>query len=653
MDQQERLAAAAMPEPRGPDPAPAGPEPEAEWAAEAPLPYQTWRRWVVLALLLLLTTLVIGGGAAHLSGADWLLARYVPWTAITLGVAALTGWIAFASVAAGDQAPDPGMLPRTLQPWQRARTALVVIHGIGQQERYETLSNLVTGLDGVPAKHPEFPVTAGHDPDLETPARVRANPLEGANGLDLTGVQLLTWREDRPDEPPVPIDIYEVFWAPLAQRQRSFKDVLGWGLEVTLLTAARFGFRRPGGAPGAVIRRPDALTIREIQAKGRREALFVAGAMLVTVGAAYAGWLLFALFRRLATGGGGAFPWFPVDPVKEITAAIKSTPASAVVLAGLMLVGLSFWAQGWLRVRALRRELAQLEGVLAGGGDPDQFRATQDQVHGVAGALSQHWFRGVLGAVAALAALQGFLGNRDPVWRDSLALAALLFAFQQIWKYVQAAVVGYLGDIPTYVMTSENGATYQARKAVQQKAEAVISSVLAERHPGGGEQYTAVILLGHSLGSVVGRDALLGLFSAAEGAPDEPDRLKQFHRIKAWITFGSPLRKTQAFFDMRTQASAALETLRRTRDAAVFDNDRPGALVRTSGGRVRWYNFWETDDLVANPLRDRYPIWHESRILLGAGERTPLFTHNDYWGSREFAGAVLRIVRDVSPPDPT
>jgi len=593
------------------------------------LPYETWARPVSLALVWVMGVSLTAGLLTNRS-------IYLLVGLILLGIA--LSILAFWAVAIGDRAEDSNLVPVTRGPDQRAAVALVVIHGIGQQERYETLSALATGMDSVPANDPaRFPVTCGFDPAEGRPARVTVRPQFGAAASDTTGVQALTWREDRPTEPPVPIDIYEVYWSPLAQRTRSMRDVFHWLREVLVMTALRFGARRPPNGPFASTGAPVPATLTEIRHKALREVRFVLAGALALFGLCISVGFGFALAFERATGQPP--DRLLSDPLAQLRLAFAAVPMMAWALTAILLYALGMLGGGWWRLAGLRREMRRIGPVAQlHGTESVYYSASFTRLEKLRGAVNQHFFRSQLAQAVGIMAIGGLVWG-PPEWAAALGLAAVLLAGQQIWYALKGFVTGYLGDIPTYVMASENAETYEARSRIQEKGRAVLLSVLEARQSnreGATPQYEQVLVLGHSLGSVVGRDVLLSLYQMAEGAHDREAQLNRLGRIKAWVTFGSPLRKTQSFFEIKSQPTPTLESLRRAADAALFR-------------LLPWYNFWEMNDLVANPLRDRYPVKYERCIQLRATERTPLFTHNDYWQSTEFLGSVLCLARGLHP----
>lgn len=107
----------------------------------------------------------------------------------------------------------------------KKKTAVLVIHGIGQQEPFETLNDFVMNFTGVyqdaVSKHPG---AGSGKADVETWHMLKRFPD--------------TWTESfiRVDAPKVPeaprIDVYEYYWAHMTQRMISTGEVLSWIVDV-------------------------------------------------------------------------------------------------------------------------------------------------------------------------------------------------------------------------------------------------------------------------------------------------------------------------------------------------------------------------------------------------------------------------------------
>lgn len=103
--------------------------------------------------------------------------------------------------------------------------ALVVIHGIGQQQPFEPLDSFVNGLrsrlteerPGDPQADRALHMTFGREHVFDHAVRVEAADL----------------------------DVYEVYWAPLTQRQATFLEIVQWLIWTSLTPVQQFAFNLP------------------------------------------------------------------------------------------------------------------------------------------------------------------------------------------------------------------------------------------------------------------------------------------------------------------------------------------------------------------------------------------------------------------------
>jgi hypothetical protein len=285
--------------------------------------------------------------------------------------------------------------------------------------------------------------------------------------------------------------------------------------------------------------------------------------------------------------------------------------------------------------------------------------------------------RGVvqLGAalIAFLALLLGFLGVATvamaeivrflhpgatpppPSWLPELpdawmlgALAASLVVFAAFrWFLVQS-----VGDVAAYISAHRASRFAEIRRSIQDVARGVARNVYAARdHESGEPQYARVMMVGHSLGSVIAydmlNDSINGDLLARESGGDT---LNVVQRTKLLLTMGSPLDKTAFIF--RTQKDDA--PLREALAAAA----QP-MIVSYANRPQRWINIWSPFDWVSGSL-EYYDAPESSGRASGADtangevenvrERgVPLDTvraHLGYWTRAEFGKRLFEAIAD-------
>ncbi len=192
--------------------------------------------------------------------------------------------------------------------------------------------------------------------------------------------------------------------------------------------------------------------------------------------------------------------------------------------------------------------------------------------------------------------------------------------------------------------------------------------------------YLPVVFVGHSLGTVVVYDLLLGISARARGittavdrelavvernltARMEPDKnssrmafLKQMQSIHdivypvGMITLGSPI----ALFLFRKPTVAARNDLWREACPIGF---RTSGTVKTRTGsalRWRWQNFWHASDFVAHRLAPLFNVGYpgvpgqfveDERTYARAGG--PISAHSTYWTERAVLDRIGEHVSEI------
>ncbi|MGH7725121.1 MAG: hypothetical protein ACREOU_06790 [Candidatus Eiseniibacteriota bacterium] len=195
----------------------------------------------------------------------------------------------------------------------------------------------------------------------------------------------------------------------------------------------------------------------------------------------------------------------------------------------------------------------------------------------------------------------------------ALALWALAFPLARL-------LVHTLGDVEVYATYTEASERHEAHEAVVAQATGVLRRALTDAND-------RVLLVGHSLGSVVAWDALRSLALEAEaGGPLPWLALEKLDRV---VTFGSPVDKIRFFHfaDDRHDATfaAVLESLRVDTRFGRFA-DRPGGLA--------WDNYYDPADLIGGRLEspnDRALEAPVQNVALANGAfPNPITSHTGY-----------------------
>jgi hypothetical protein len=180
-----------------------------------------------------------------------------------------------------------------------------------------------------------------------------------------------------------------------------------------------------------------------------------------------------------------------------------------------------------------------------------------------------------------------------PALPEAWMLASLAAALIVFW-WLRWFLVQSVGDVAAYISAHRASRFTEIRRAIQDAGRSVARNVYAARDESGEPQYAHVLLVGHSLGSVMAYD-ILGdsingdLAAAAAGG----QVLDVVRRTKLLLTLGSPLDKTAFLF--RTQKDDA--PLREALAAAA----QP-MIVSYANRPERWINIWSPFDWISGSI---------------------------------------------------
>jgi pimeloyl-ACP methyl ester carboxylesterase len=182
---------------------------------------------------------------------------------------------------------------------------------------------------------------------------------------------------------------------------------------------------------------------------------------------------------------------------------------------------------------------------------------------------------------------------------------------------VRSFLIQYAGDVAAYVQPQVVDRFHEIRQAIKntvwRTARAVYSAT----------EYDEIILVGHSLGSVVVYDALNRmLVDRALGGGLAPEVAS---RTRLLLTFGSPLDKTAFIFSTQGAGTEAREAL-----AASVQ-----PLIERELLRPRWVNIYSRWDIISGGLdyydrpdrSNRNPVEN----IKDASASTLLAAHVEYW----------------------
>ncbi len=223
-----------------------------------------------------------------------------------------------------------------------------------------------------------------------------------------------------------------------------------------------------------------------------------------------------------------------------------------------------------------------------------------------------------------------------PRW--SLALRSLRTWINTLGTKI---IVDFIGDIAVYTSTEQKSRYYQTREQILGESLALLESVLEQ------DDSDRVVVLGHSLGSVIAYDTLNRL-----NLKLNRERDSTLANVKAklvgLVTFGSPLDKIAFFFRERANQnqyvrrqilqhlnSFRLKSLDRTPNPYTLGNP-----IQSQLDQVTWVNYYDNNDPISGRL-DLYQIDPQNNVEMKSGQPWGQ-AHNAYWDTPAFYADLYR-----------
>jgi len=493
-----------------------------------------------------------------------------------------------------------------------ARTAMLVIHGIGEQNPYETLDQFARNLT-------RYLRYEGGLEDLT----LKAQKIDHNDWVEAT-IRLET-KTHGPGTQEGPqsayIDLYEYYWAPQTEDKISYKQTITWLIKTTLTP-----IRMLDQNVLAIEDEPDsegltrgAILERELR---RIAMLYIPlAALLVLLGA----WLPSVL----------NLPQAIKDAAQQWNADHPLVRGIMTVLFAISLV--MYWvafkqvAAKWLRW--LRQQTAMVDSWVT----------------------ARTFATGLVVMLAGIGIGWLFDVNLPQYFKPVLNVHVLFaVAALGIATVLQLFLDKFLGDVAVYVNADAKARNFAARRAILDGSIAAINRILKDQE----RAYDQVIVAGHSLGSVIAYDSLNELLNrcqlsvAADQAiyatPDQivgnqPERAAirrgDLARIKGLVTFGSPLDKVHYFFrenvpenqSVRAQIISLLHSFRRRPSDNDYGIYRLQPYEANQLNNVKWLNAWSKQDPVSGMLHFYTNIERRHFDYL-----IPIYAHLSYWEDLRF-----------------
>jgi hypothetical protein len=435
--------------------------------------------------------------------------------------------------------------------------AVIYVHGMGSQRRYEETSRLIDSLD----RYAENRGAEGQPVGLVRGIEVEIEPFQ-PDRTDAAPKDIVSYIKARYLPPKAggayrDVRFYEAYWAPVMAGQKSPWSVLRWmALQI----------RRPFLTLSSPWRERQRL---------RRSALV-------------------ALFDRGRKRPPGAEEG-EYSNLLALYADFESLPAQRAYPKGRFGDFLAF-----IRSRAADPETAERQLRLA-----RIWRAAyrHEELRNAFLLLTMGLAMVVSALLVVLGALQVtglFMADGAPQPKDFLALlrASLPLALGILGALVPLLMGGfltdYMGDVEAWATYEETNEKHVARNKVLNEGIALLSHVL------GDPACRRLTIVSHSLGTSVAHDTLLALTrrNRARNARDPLSGPVPLEKIRHFVTLASPIDKIEYFFESYASGShrykRVVEELRGDIGSAPF--------TRRKTPHIHWLNFWDEGDLISGAL---------------------------------------------------
>jgi hypothetical protein len=516
--------------------------------------------------------------------------------------------------------------------------AIIVNHGMGQQVPYETLDDVAQAVwRGV--QEPQSGATS--------PRSLIRRVRLGTQGKDEVETELVRAEiQIEHAQEMFDVHIYESYWAPLTESKVSLKDVMTF-----LFDAGQNGFMNTQAKKGYqrwMFEGEQSFDLPKL-----RLMLTLSALVLLLLALVFMNAVLAAAAASHAIGGSNAFPGSFTKPFTS-DFIVADLAALLIALGSLLLP--------WLFKKATTRPsipqwLSWLGWALIALGSGLIVLAGFCMPLQLAGFHPENW-----------------LWPWPDEWSGRLMnnswnriLLTLLWGVELFATYrARGFLVEYVGDVAAYIAAHTVSKFYDLRQQIWQTAMKVARAVYrAQAHPKSSPDkpeflYEKIIMVGHSLGSVIGYDVLNGLL-LEDAFSDDPLHsdlpLHVANRTRMFLTFGSPLDKTAFLF--RTQADMRSE-VREVAAAAV----QP--MIQSYDNRPHeWVNLYSKSDIISGALdfydppnqenakdktrfldRATAPVVHGRAVknIPDPDARTPLAAHVEYWDGKLFAQELVRAI---------
>lgn len=490
-----------------------------------------------------------------------------------------------------------------------SRVAIIVVHGVGTQGRYQTLDKFVRGFVGA---------VAHRTPKVETDGISLAQGAQNFVSICAEdGAPLMA------NPPANQVDCYEAYWQSEVRGLARVRGVATWAVN-TMLAPARLW------AQVDVHQRSVLGRINRIIAEFLRLLVFP----LIILGAA------------VAFIGGAAWYSFIRAEAADVQFELGPTTMASLEVALLFVALLLLRGGVWKGL--LRSELAR------------------NIDRGIGASKTERWW-GTASALLLTLVVTGlaasFLSNDGLVlWRGELQPVIIMGAATIALMRVSSLFTEIAGDAAIYLTDDPDSKGTKTRRQIRATVEDLVLEL------GNDSRYSRIHVVAHSLGTVIAYDTLNRLRMISESKADHSvtvaDRAmrrrseRAYHKIGTFFTLASPLDMVAYYFRTRVPSDRSVR-----RDILHF---RHGLRVRPSDARVEagkataepayidgpedfyWYNIHAKGDPIGEEL-NTYKTDRQVRVGSNMGYLRFVTAHEGMWKNRDVYAHIASRLAGPAP----
>jgi hypothetical protein len=238
------------------------------------------------------------------------------------------------------------------------------------------------------------------------------------------------------------------------------------------------------------------------------------------------------------------------------------------------------------------------------------------------GAFKKHGYLHLLSSFRILVIFLGILLNI----REVQFLLKNSVILNWLFKKINKMMIDYVGDIVAYTGTDKKSEHHKIRQTIIKGASEYILSLLKS------SDYDRIIIVGHSLGSVIAYNALNRINLKINL---DPELSPLAEKIRGLITFGSPLDKIAFFFReqvskqeyLRGQIIDHIHSFKAKNWYAENSADILKSEIKQFLDDIHWINFWDPKDPISGEL-DFYKVDQNLALDMKGKWGT---SHTVYW----------------------